>query len=120
MNNVEKMKALMEDEAFVKELLTTDSPEEVQAKLAAKDVELTIEEIEAFGRMLTDVSSGKLSEEQLRQMADGELSDSDLAEVAGGEVDGMITVGKWVLAIAIPVCIGLHIWGSNEEKGRRW
>ena len=62
---------LFADEAFVKSLLALETPEEVQAAVKAKGVDLTLDEISAIKEVLAKFTSA-------------ELSDADLENVAGG------------------------------------
>lgn len=74
MDKFEKLAKLVEDEAFIEELGNQEDINTVQSMLAAKGVELTIEEIEAWG-------------EQIRKAnAEGELDADALDNVAGGTV----------------------------------
>lgn len=50
--NEAKIKEVFSDEAFVKELLEKETPEEVQEILEKKDIELSIEEIVNLREML--------------------------------------------------------------------
>jgi len=71
--NVKHMHEVFSDEAFVKELFATESPEDAQAALKAKGVELSIDDLKCINEVLTT----KLSET-------GELSLDDLDDAAGG------------------------------------
>ncbi|MDO4744882.1 MAG: hypothetical protein Q4A86_05835 [Clostridia bacterium] len=86
--NVEKMKEVFSDEAFVKSVLELETAAEVQAALKEKGVELTEEEILAIRKLLSKLESGEVTKEQLavwqKQAEDGELSEEALEQVAGG------------------------------------
>ncbi|MBQ9480082.1 MAG: hypothetical protein IJU71_11090 [Selenomonadaceae bacterium] len=68
----EKLEALMNDEAFVKDLLAQETAEDAQQFLAAHDIDMTIEEL------------NKLQKKFAAQSADGEMDDDQLEMVAGG------------------------------------
>ena len=74
--NEERIKEIFNDEEFVKELLSLDAAEEIQALLKTKGIELDLDQIEkakAFiAKKLALVEAGD------------ELSDDDLDEVSGG------------------------------------
>jgi hypothetical protein len=73
-----KLKEVFSDEAFVKELLELDAPEEVQAKLADKGVALTLEETKALGSALVRnaEANGELDEDALEDVAGGSTTDT--------------------------------------------
>lgn len=83
---VERMKELMNDESFVKEFITKQSPEDVQAFLEANGVVLSLDEVIQIGSLLEKVASGEIKEDQLIKASNGELSEDELADVAGGIV----------------------------------
>ena len=68
----EKLEALMNDEAFVKDLLAQETAEDAQQFLAVHDIDMTIEEL------------NKLQKKFAAQSADGEMDDDQLEMVAGG------------------------------------
>ena len=59
--NLERMKEVLADEAFVKRLFSLETAEEVQEALLQKDVELTLEEIEQAAGLLNRYQAGDLS-----------------------------------------------------------
>jgi len=71
--NINRLKEIFSDEAFAKELFAMQSPEDAQAALKTKGVELSIAELEEINNILT----AKFSE-------GGELSLDDLDDAAGG------------------------------------
>ena len=97
--NMEKMKEIFSDEAFVKSLFELESAAEVQAALKERGVELSEEEILAIREFFVKVESGEISVEQLEkwvaQAESGELSDELLEQVAGGSlmVAGLVILG---------------------------
>ena len=86
--NVEKMKEIFSDEAFVKSLFELETVTEVQAALKEKGIELSEEEILGIREFLIKVESGEITKEQLelwqKQAEDGELSEEALQQVVGG------------------------------------
>ena len=124
--NVEKMKEVFADEAFVKGLFELDTVAEVQAALQAKGVELTEEDILGIRELLTKVESGEISAEQLgewaAQVESGELSEELLEQVNGGCVLAVIGVGALVVC-GILALGGLIAAVDNTIEtctGRHW
>ena len=72
-----RMKEVFSDEAFVKELLSLKSPEEVQEVLKKKGIEASIEEV-------LGLQDALLKAQEKARGNGGELSMDDLDEVAGG------------------------------------
>lgn len=73
---------LAENEAFVKELGATHTPEEVQAVFTSHSVDMTLEEAAAI------IEAAKTG-------ADGELTEDNLDAVNGGIL--VSTLGGWLL-----------------------
>ncbi|NPV91234.1 MAG: Nif11-like leader peptide family natural product precursor [Firmicutes bacterium] len=73
-----KIQEVFSDEAFVKNLLVMETPEEVQEALQKKGVDLTVEDIVKIRDLIAKKQNA------------GELSDEDLEGVAGG------TVGEFI------------------------
>ena len=90
--NEERIKEVFADEAFVKELLSTETPEEVQELLEDKDIEMSIGEIEKAKEMILK----KLED------PDAELSDEDLEDVSGGCL-GVAVIASFVVCIGAPI-----------------
>lgn len=81
---------LMENEAFVKEMLSQKNEEDVQKLYADNGIELSIDEVCEVGKMLSCMDN------------DGELDASDLDNVAGGVAVTAATcwaVAKTVIAV---------------------
>lgn len=66
------IQAVFQDETFVMGLFELETPEEVQAALRGRDVEMTVAEIM------------NLRDYMAKQQSGGALSDSELESVAGG------------------------------------
>ena len=96
--NEEKIKEVFSDEAFVKELFSKETPEEVQAMLEDKDIELSIDEIVKLKELL----------EKKVENPDAELSDEDLEDVAGG-----------CYGIVVVACFAVVFGGSIVETATR-
>ena len=67
-----EIQAAFQDEKFAKGLFTLETPEEVQAALRGRGVEMTVAEIV------------KLRDGVVKHQTGGPLSDSELESVAGG------------------------------------
>ena len=124
--NMEKLKEVFSDEAFVKSLFELETAAEVQAALQAKGVELTEEQILGIRDLLGEVEGGKISVEQLEQwaaqMESGELTDEMLEQVSGGSVAvgvgtiiGLVAVGVIIVG-AIVTSLTLLIKSACEER----
>lgn len=108
--NEERIKAVFSDEAFVKELLSTETPEEVQALLEEKEIEVTIEEIKETQKILIKKAE--------QQTAEGmELSDEDLEDVSGG-IAPLLAVALWYGACIGAFAVITHF--GLKAEGRRW
>jgi len=123
--NKEKIKEVFSDEAFVKSLLELDTPEEVQAALAEKDIDLTVEQIMQMRELLVKVQSGEISPEQLeavqKHSEDGELDEESLEQVAGG----LFIADDVAVLIGIGIVTGLAALGAagtytHGITGGRW
>ena len=86
----EKLQEVLSDEAFAKELLQMEKPEDVQVALEKKDIDLSLDEISQIGEYMNKVQNGEISQEQVQSMVDGELSEDELEEVAGGFIISLI------------------------------
>ena len=121
--NIEKMKEVFSDEAFVKGLFELESAAEVQAALKEKGIEFSEEEIISIRDFLLKVEESDITKEQLEkwtvQLEDGELSEEELENVAGGivlETVGFV-VGCAIIAYAGVTFLTLSIMDAVE---RRW
>ena len=79
-----RLKEVLSDEEFVKELLTMGTAEQVQDALEDKGISVTTDEIHQAGDLLRKAASGEIPKETLEAAANGELSEAELEEVAGG------------------------------------
>ena len=106
--DTQKLNEVLADEAFVKELLLMQKPEQVQEALEDRGVELSLDEIEKMGAFIRKVQTGEISKEQVQKMADGELSEDELEQVSGGSwaIGGAFGgMGGVVIAIAIATAV---------------
>ena len=70
--NMEKLKQLFSNEAFLRELFALETAAQVQTALKQENVDLTESDILAIRDMLIKAEQGELSEELLEQVAGGE------------------------------------------------
>ena len=102
--NEERIKEVFSDEEFVKELFSKETPEEAQAMLAEKDIDLTVEELIQLRELIIKKAQQTDNDE--------ELCDDDLEDVAGGSV---ILLGIAVYGIAaIGVAAIIHVCSNGR------
>ena len=105
--NEAKIKEVFSEEAFVKELLEKETPEEVQKMLEKKDIELSIEEIVNLREMLI---------ERIEKTQTEELSDDDLESVSGGCIDPCSIIVT-IVCIVCMTCIAAGIVdGATKDR----
>lgn len=92
--NEKKMQELMNDEEFVKKLVTLDSGEKILEEFRAKGLEITAEELEKFE-------------------ADGKkiLEDGDLESISGGAFMDMLSEAKDKV-----VSGATEVWNATEPQ----
>ena len=105
--NEERIKEVFADEAFVKELLSKETPEEVQAMLEDKDIDVSVAEIVKLRELL----------EKKAENPDAELSEEDLEDVAGGVLPIFIAFGLTIAGMA--AVNGLAIGAAYTHEGTR-
>jgi hypothetical protein len=98
--NEERIKEVFSDEEFVKELFSKETPEEAQALLAEKEIDMSIDELVK----IKDLVAAKLQAAENGEST--ELTEEDLADVAGGvavlfAIMGLVVVGVGMM-MAIP------------------
>lgn len=88
--NMDNLKEVFADEAFVEGLLQLESAAEVQEALKEKDIEMTEDDIISLRDIMVKVESGEVSEEQLESWAaqaeEGEIPEEILELVSGGVI----------------------------------
>ena len=121
--NIEKIKEVFSDEAFVKVLFELESAAEVQAALKEKGVEMCEEEILGIRELLVKLENGEISAEQAelwaKQAENGELPDEALEQVSGGSVLGTIAL----VALGVICVAGIAVAVDNAIEaatGRHW
>jgi len=94
------IKEVFSDEEFVKELFSKETPQEAQALLAEKEIDMSIDELVK----LKDLVAAKLQAAENGEST--EITEEDLADVAGGvavlfAIMGLVVVGVGMM-MAIP------------------
>ena len=123
--NIERLKEVFLDEAFVKSLFELETVAEVQAALREKGIELTEEEILGVRDLMIKVEEGGISAEQLEkwaaQIESGELSEELLEQVSGGSITlvGAAVVTFLIKAGTAAAVAGL-IYGAAHAIKNRW
>lgn len=88
--NMDNLKEVFADEAFVEGLLQLESAAKVQEALKEKDIEMTEDDIISLRDIMVKVESGEVSEEQLESWAaqaeEGEIPEEILELVSGGVI----------------------------------
>ena len=88
--NMDNLKEVFADEAFVEGLLQLESAAEVQEALKEKDIEMTEDDIISLRDIMVKVESGEVSEEQMESWAaqaeEGEIPEEMLELVSGGVI----------------------------------
>lgn len=111
--NIERLKEVFLDEAFVKSLFELETVAEVQAALREKGVELSEEEILGVRDLLIKVEEGGISAEQLESWAaqaeDGELPEEMLELVSGGLLISSLLIGIAITTAATGVAVGTTV-----------
>ena len=107
--NEERIKEVFADEEFAKEFFSKETPEEAQAMLAEKDIDVSVSDL----CKLMDMLIAKLENSNVET----ELDDEDLEDVAGGSLMLLGTLGAVAAIFA-----GLYYVGDYVNTGRwaRW
>ena len=115
--NMDKMREVFSDEEFVKGLFELETPEEVQAALEEKEIELSTGEICQMRDFLIRYQEGTLTEEEKKvvefagEYRDGELSEEELENVSGGILPWLV-MGLAILALSAVI--------GDYCTGNRW
>lgn len=93
----QQIQELFSDEAFVTSILEMETPEEVQAALADKGLELSLEEISSIQNTL-NTNEGELSEDELENVAGGIAITTVICGliIGGAAASGGFNLGKAV------------------------
>ena len=123
--NIERLKEVFSDEAFVKSLFELETVAEVQAALQEKGIELTEEEILGVRDLLIKVEEGGISAEQLEkwaaQIESGELSEEMLEQVSGGSATLVAAAVVVFLArVGAAAAVAGVIYGAAHAIKNRW
>lgn len=113
--DTERIKELFADESFVKQLMEQEEPEQVQALLLERDVDLTIEQIVQIREMIEKQLNGEINLE--------ELSEEELENVSGGLTFlACCIIGVAVTAVATGVgfAVGGAASATHFFTRRRW
>ena len=108
------IREVFSDEAFVKGLFALETPQEVQAALKEKKIELSIDEIVKTRQLLVRSAENG-----------GVLSDEELQEVSGGfDVSGALIIGIAGILAGIGIVVGAGVagaaWGTDAATGGSW
>ena len=102
--NMDKLKEVFSEEAFVKALFEMETVTEMQQALSSKGIQMSDEEVAGIRDFFDKVKRGELSREQLEAWSklaeNGELSEEMLEMVNGG------TVGTGVFGGLIGLVVG--------------
>ena len=82
MNNIEKIKELMNDKEFVAKIATMEEPEDVQTAFAEQGVDFSLEQINQIAELVMNDNAEELNEDALEAVAGGILA--EIAIVASG------------------------------------
>ena len=108
----EKIKKLFSDDGFINQLLSKETPEEVQLLLEEQDVFISIKEIIDFKEQI---------KHKLVQISDGntefELTEEEMEHIAGGVFPTMTIVPVLIAAMFsdAPVAIGEKVQNVRER-----
>ena len=83
-----KLREVLSDEEYVKELLAMESEQQVQLSLEERGIELSLDQIRQIGEFVRKVQNGEVSQEQLEHMAGGSFLAFALTVIIGGAAIG--------------------------------
>ena len=107
--NEERIKEVFADEEFVKELLSKETPEEAQALLAEKDIDISVEDLVNA----KDIVVSKLQQKENGESA--ELTEEELKDISGGCWPVIVTMILGIVAV-----VGATAWAVTKENNIRW
>lgn len=82
MNNIEKIKHLMDNKNFVSKITAMEDPEQVQDAFAENGVDFTLEQINQIAELVINNNAEELNEDALEAVSGGILA--EIAIVASG------------------------------------
>ena len=110
-----RIKEVFSDEAFVKQLLEQEEPEQVQALLLERDVDITIEQIVQIRDIVEKHLKGEINI--------NELSEEDLEKISGGFI---LSTGGVIVALTVSIVgstvvgLGLGAGACHATTRGRW
>ena len=100
---IEKLKEIFSDADFTAKVLELETPEEVQAAVKEKGVEISLEEINSIKDYIIQNSGNEeLDDEQLEQVAGGSIT--------VGAVVGAVIVGAAIVSATAQLGSKVHEW----------
>lgn len=104
MLNDPKFMDLLNNKEFVHEMMSQETPEDVQRVFEAHGVSISLEEVDELGKAIAAAEA--------QGTAEGELTEDQLMNVAGGAIE-WILVGKVVVAV-VGAGISLYKWYKSR------
>lgn len=101
-----KMEELLQDEAFLDAMFSSESSEDVRKLFAEKGIQLTLEEVDALGDEILKAVPLKT----------GDLSEEDLDSVAGGAIRVWLPRIPFPLPLPRPRPYPLRPWQWPRRK----
>ena len=108
--NEERIKEVFADEVFVKEFWSKETPEEAQALLAEKEIDMSIDDLVKIKGLIVKKAQA------IENGESAELTEEDLADVAGGNIALLFgLMGIVFLGVA-----AMNIIPYIDFERRRW
>ena len=109
--NMDKLKKVFSEEAFVKALFEMESVAEMQEALNNKGIQMSEEEVTGIRDFFHKVKRGEISREQLEAWSklaeNGELSEEALEQVAGGAAWAFVLLALGIALVVDIICANL-------------
>lgn len=108
----EKIEEIFSDKEFVNNLIQIEDPQQVQEVLKEKGLDLTIEEIQYVGDLVSRAINNELTDQEKKmfetyEKGDTELSDDELESVSGGIIITLSVTLFHILTVSALVSAGL-------------